>query len=447
MSNLGTLISSWIKYIKENHIAETNDANDGHLLYRRPVTVGDLKGFLTRFYQEDIIDNAIGAVLNSQEEPKQDASGGSKLSQTPNAIRKREQRRIASDQDKTAAKSFSNMAGQLQKKGQKPHYKLDTSVGRPSYVYQGLREDIDNAVTLKENQIKEIFEKLSAIEPQADKKDPEDDIRRLKQAIRYKMTPAQRGQLWRLLGSELTETEITKGDVDAVIKNASNIRKGKISIGDLQKAWIKAGRPDDTRDLARILQNEFGYSNRVIRKIFNQTFGYDRETRMHKVPATSKAVHGFAEYIKKHGYTDQIKELLSTEFPEDIRQQSIGSRLKNAFTRKATFEDISKIFNTIILEERELVQELINEQDTMNLGRRKKQDTESLTELVSLQDILKSSSYVSLLNRLKNYNSGIDTRHIKNQIIHSWRSGMRSRKHFNGLLNQINLNIKDLINE
>lgn len=71
-----------------------------------------------------------------------------------------------------------------------------------------------------------------------------------------------------------------------------------------------------------------------------------------------------------------------------------------------------------------------------------------LDEIVSLNDVLKSSHYIKLLNGLKAHpGNDINTTRIKNQVISSWQKGMKSRKHYDDLLSKINLNLNDLINK
>jgi len=67
-------------------------------------------------------------------------------------------------------------------------------------------------------------------------------------------------------------------------------------------------------------------------------------------------------------------------------------------------------------------------------------------ELVGLNDVLNSDQYLKLLQRLKTGTiDNIDVTHIKNQIIQSWKKGMKSRKHYDNLLQSVDLNIHDLI--
>ena len=71
-----------------------------------------------------------------------------------------------------------------------------------------------------------------------------------------------------------------------------------------------------------------------------------------------------------------------------------------------------------------------------------------INEVVSLNDVLKADQYVTLLKKLKiKADNGINVTGIKNKIIQSWKTGMKSRKHFNSLLGEVNLNLNDLIDE
>ena len=71
-----------------------------------------------------------------------------------------------------------------------------------------------------------------------------------------------------------------------------------------------------------------------------------------------------------------------------------------------------------------------------------------IDELVSLNDVLKADQYVRLLHRLKTHaKNDINIMRIKNKIIQSWKTGMKSRKHFDSLLGQIDLKLTDLIDK
>jgi len=67
---------------------------------------------------------------------------------------------------------------------------------------------------------------------------------------------------------------------------------------------------------------------------------------------------------------------------------------------------------------------------------------------VTLNDVLKSDQYIKLLRSLKtDAKTGINVTRIKNQVIQSWKKGLKSRKHYGDLLSTININIGDLIDK
>lgn len=68
-----------------------------------------------------------------------------------------------------------------------------------------------------------------------------------------------------------------------------------------------------------------------------------------------------------------------------------------------------------------------------------------LDEIVSLNDVLKADQYIKLLRRLKTTHNDINVTRIKNQIMQSWKKGMKQRKHYDTLLSTIDINLKDLI--
>ena len=71
-----------------------------------------------------------------------------------------------------------------------------------------------------------------------------------------------------------------------------------------------------------------------------------------------------------------------------------------------------------------------------------------LDEIVSLGDVLKANQYIKLLRKLKiKASKDINTQRIKNRIIQSWKKGMKSRKHFDKLLSEINMNVDTILQE
>jgi argonaute-like protein implicated in RNA metabolism and viral defense len=71
-----------------------------------------------------------------------------------------------------------------------------------------------------------------------------------------------------------------------------------------------------------------------------------------------------------------------------------------------------------------------------------------LDEIVTLNDVLKSDQYVKLLRKLKTKSlDDINVQRIKNQIIQSWKKGMKNRKHYDSLLSEIDVNLNDVLQE
>lgn len=69
-----------------------------------------------------------------------------------------------------------------------------------------------------------------------------------------------------------------------------------------------------------------------------------------------------------------------------------------------------------------------------------------LDELVTLNDVLNSANYQQLVNGLSaRGSSDLNVTKIKNRVINSWQTGMKSRKHYDDLLSTIDLSLNDLI--
>lgn len=253
--------------------------------------------------------------------------------------------------------------------------------------------------------------------------------------------------------NNLEEAYVDNEDSQAVLKAAielksqsksifKNLRKPEINVADLQTAWKENGFPDDTRDIEIIL-SAHGYSRREIRKIFSAIFGEDMS---HNDETTENpAVRKIAEYAKAHGLVDELKTLLQNEFGDELGLNNTGIDRVRQFTKKFMIEDIRHIFTEIVKEPRYERERIIREQNLKALGRNKRQDVE-VPESVDLHDVLKADQYIRLLHKLRaNANAGINITRIKNRIIQSWKKGMKHRKHYDDLLQQINLSLPDLI--
>jgi hypothetical protein len=70
-----------------------------------------------------------------------------------------------------------------------------------------------------------------------------------------------------------------------------------------------------------------------------------------------------------------------------------------------------------------------------------------LDEIVSLGDVLNSDSFIKLMNSIKVKPQDLNVTRIKNRVLQSWQKGMRSRKHYDSLLSQIDINLSQLIDK
>lgn len=69
-----------------------------------------------------------------------------------------------------------------------------------------------------------------------------------------------------------------------------------------------------------------------------------------------------------------------------------------------------------------------------------------IDEVVSLNDVLRVSQYKKILKHIKpRVDVDIDFKTIKNNIVRDWRSGQRSRKHYEKLLKKLNLSLSKII--
>lgn len=69
-----------------------------------------------------------------------------------------------------------------------------------------------------------------------------------------------------------------------------------------------------------------------------------------------------------------------------------------------------------------------------------------IDEIVTLNDVLRADQYIRLLRQLKvRASKGINVARIKNQVMKSWKSGMKQRKHYDSLLSTIDVKLTDLL--
>ena len=70
-----------------------------------------------------------------------------------------------------------------------------------------------------------------------------------------------------------------------------------------------------------------------------------------------------------------------------------------------------------------------------------------LDEIVSLNDVLNSDSFIKLMSTINSKPQDLNVTRIKNQVLQSWQKGMRSRKHYDSLLSQIDISLNQLIDK
>jgi len=70
-----------------------------------------------------------------------------------------------------------------------------------------------------------------------------------------------------------------------------------------------------------------------------------------------------------------------------------------------------------------------------------------LDEIVTLNDVLNSDAFIKLMDTIKTKPQDLNVTRIKNQILQSWQKGMRSRKHYDSLLSQIDISLNQLIDK
>jgi len=316
-------------------------------------------------------------------------------------------------QEKQGAGAFDQMARQLQANKKKPHFKLNPAQAgnKPKVSYKGLREAIVDKppATIDEADVEKIFDMLakgSADKEQdkgqeqaqgqaqdkskktATRAEKEAAIRKIKAAIRYNMTPSQIKSLYTSLKNQaVQESIITRADTSAILQAASELRnkptmagklfkglrKDKVDVADLQKAWIEDGRSNDTDDIYAILKKQFGFGDNEIKKVFSKVLGAS-----HEEESDNSAIDNIADFAKEHGIADVLIKFLEDNYANEIKKgastkSGAASMLKNiVLNRNPTMEEINQIFNDIVKEERTERERNIREQEHTLLGRNKK---------------------------------------------------------------------------
>ena len=296
-------------------------------------------------------------------EPQQPArrTGGKvkgQTSQTPNAIRKRQAR--------------ANRKGSLNE-----DFKDDPGEELSEKEVEAIFKTLNRAEPDK--QAAGGTQKTSEVDPQEVKNQ---EIEKLKALIAKTLTPEQRKQLWDALKSAtLSEAILNKYNTEEVFKgiidkSRASLRQGRITLDQLKDAWQKAGYPEDTDDISKMLQG-MGYDRGTVDNVISSVVdGDDEDTEddsESRQKSSSQAITKIAAYIQKAGLTDEITKFMQENFAEDLKpKQSMWQKAKgfgkNLFGRKATTEDVKKIFTLMLKEDINIVKTI----EHAKLGRNKK---------------------------------------------------------------------------
>ena len=295
----------------------------------------------------------------TEPQPAAKRTGGKikgQVSQTPNAIRKRQAR---ADRKGSLNEDFKDEPGEeLSEKEVEAIFKI-----------------LDRAEPDK--QAAGDVQKTSQVDPQEIKTQ---EIEKLKTLIAKTLTPEQRKQLWDAIkGANLSEAIIKKYETEEIFKDIinqsrSNYSQSKITMDQLQAAWQKAGYPQDTDDISEMLQGmgyDAGTVDSVISSVVSDEDAPDEDEGRQQ--STSQAILKIAAYIKKAGLTDEITQFMQDNFAEDLKsKQSMWQKAKgfgkNLFGKKATNEDVKRIFTLMIKEHINIIKTI----EHAKLGRNKK---------------------------------------------------------------------------
>lgn len=388
-----------------------SDPTSGKLTYKRKANTNDLVNFLksNTSFDEDVINDAIYSVIMPDDA---DPSPNSNAVTTPQ--RQLPSYRGDSDndaedveyRDSTNSVHSQNAAlpQPIQPKahgGKKPGVYSQTpdairKRAARSKRRQSINEDfIDRPTDLTEKDIEEIFVTLqaspasatSAKQDTTSSEPTQVNLDRIKSLIKTQMTAGQRKDLWRALNeSELNESLVSRPAVAKILSNAANQRKhsvlnNKISIDELHQTWKDKGYPLDTRDIGDILQS-YGFSKREIYNVFDTVLGVSDVDDNYDTPndnngPISPTVIKIANYIKANNLGADIVAFMKQSFSEELSDDTglygkAKDWLGKKFGRRATNEDVRRIFTSMLVEDCTMSNALARQHEYATLGRNKK---------------------------------------------------------------------------
>lgn len=172
--------------------------------------------------------------------------------------------------------------------------------------------------------------------------------------------------------------EITKGEIKSVfnsaidyrsgqkkslnpLKRLGSLKKDQVSFQDLYSEWVSSGSPEDTNEISDILTDKFGYSEKDVKKIFDQVFGKDQDP-------SGEQTAKLADFIKKYNLTNDVISFIEREYRDTLFNQKPGLFKK----KKVVYEDIRKIFELVQKEERPERASLLQSKEAESIGRKRK---------------------------------------------------------------------------
>lgn len=298
-----------------------------------------------------------------KEPPANVRTGGKvkgQVSQTPNAIRKRQAR---ANRKAALNEDFKDDPGeQLSEKEIEEIFKL-LSKGAPTSA-----EKNQDAADKTQN---------GKVDPQEVRKD---ELEKIKKLIFKTMTAEQRKQLWdELKGAKLTEAIIKKYEAEEIFKDIVNnsqfrYRQSNITMDQLKDAWQQAGYPLDTDEISEMLMG-MGYDSASVNRVINSVTGEDNEDNedgSNDDNRSSAAVTKISAYIHKAGLTEEIMQFMQENFAEELKpKQSMWQKAKgfaNNLFGKTTNEGVKKIFTLMLSENIDIIKRV----EHARIGRNKK---------------------------------------------------------------------------
>lgn len=423
------LVKDWIQYLKNNQIISMkSDYASGKLSYKRNPTSSDLLKFLSstdidQTEARKAVKSVAGKgtpsgdsnvpstwfqneVTPGEEDPAKPAPIGQSLP-APDKPKKYSNddaedvdfKPAGSSQQKDKSASDKPLAlggpkpAERSAEGPQPD---DTPPRKPRFKYRNkpvTEAFYDNpGDELSEDQIREVFKILAAAanapkgkpaataEPEKSPEEKEaetsENLNKLRNLIRNTMSPEQRKGLWAALNEAdaITEAVVTRPEVMDIFHNISSLSKNSIDVSDLQRAWKDKKYPNDTADIYAILSRH-GFRDKEIDRVFSEVLGDGGDGNEEDMPEISPASRKIAEFVKKNGLVDDVKEFLKSEFGEELglsKKPSMFDKIKRHFGKKTVAEDVRAIFTAIVKEERANRTLLLRAHENTHLGRMKK---------------------------------------------------------------------------